>query len=148
MLAKPLGACGVLGIRRRFGACGCCWRGRRRRRRSATDVVLYGRSNVGYVADEYVIYKRRFDLRAQRGKIRSPSTTPGYLHSEERTRKVRNNSLIRTDDSGAQARGSELNRSKGANLLLDSGPINSDAADLIQRSRIDDTAELGLVARI
>ncbi|KAF6229093.1 hypothetical protein HO133_007207 [Letharia lupina] len=93
----------------------------------AADVVLDGRANKGDVIDEDVVYKRRFDLRAQRCEVRSTSIVPSDLHGEERSRKTRTR---------------EINRGEGANLALDSGPIDSDTADLIQRSRIDHAAEL------
>ena len=72
----------------------------------------------------------------------------GDLHREKCSSQVRNTSLILTDDTSAQTGTREVNRSEGANLPLDSGSIDSDTADLIQRSRIDDAAELGFIARI
>lgn len=124
--------------------CGCCRRCGCRGRGSgyAADVVLDGRANKGDVIDGDIVYKRRFDLRAQRCEVRSTSIVPSDLHGEERSRKVRNTSLIPTDDRSTQTRTREINRGEGANLALHSGPIDSYTADLVQRSRIDHAAEL------
>ena len=142
------GRCGCGGgvlVRRRGGGRSCCGRGCGRGG-GAADVVLDRRADAGDVADEERVYESRFDLGAQRGQIRSPGVIPRDLHGEERGREVGNPGLVLGDDGIAQVRSREFDRGEGANLLLDDGPVDGDTADLVQRGRIDDAAELDLVA--
>lgn len=94
------------------------------------------------------MYKRGFDLRAQRREVRSTSVISSDLNGEERGSQVRKDSLILSDDKSAQTGRLEIYRGEGANLPLDSGAVDGDAADLVQRSRVDDAAELSRVARV
>lgn len=123
-----------------FGRCG------RRGSGYAADVVLHGRAAIGNVADENTVDNCCIDLRAQPSEICAAGVISSNLHSEECSRQILYCKLVQFDDNRAETGTREVDRTEGADFLLDSGAIDSYAADLIKTSRIDNAAELFLIA--